>query len=598
MNTHRPAQTFVLAILIPITITLLLASCSSDDPVAPAVTPADVDEYISGLPAWAVVSPQVTFLTDTTAILPPDIDWSQQTVCTTTQCSIEDSPADVITFDPDSEILYLGSLIQGGNYRLGSMLELPIRQRAPMTFSINLLGAETSATVENPSLSTVQQAIGELVLAAENSGLQSANTFSFETREFYTMKQAMMSLRVSYKHLIGSVASNLEVNSSDETHTIASYMVQKMFTTSMETPQSPGDVFSDALTQEILNDQIERGRIGPGNLPVYVSNIVWGRIAMVTMTSTHSEFEMQTALEASYGALEGELEAGYRATLADCTIKVMSIGGEGVQVGALIEDIKQGNLGTFFDTDLPLTSAAPISYTLRSLADTKIAYVGDTASYDITTCGGVSATRYTDQNEWTLAVQGLCAGTATEIFYTTNDNMELAYNETGNDIVLDPGRNSALGHKVTWPGIRTGYPFDFFLESMDIGCPADNMWALVYEDEESGDLQMGNDWLSIGDVDNWQYDDFRVGVVPNEGVDVFAIGFMFGNNTDGNTETWNAYGEEGLLINTMEGLTTGSGSSFLGYVSTVPLTCVQYDEGDDGDDVFMKNFYLGYRVRE
>jgi len=65
--------------------------------------------------------------------------------------------------------------------------------------------------------------------------------------------------------------------------------------------------------------------------------------------------------------------------------------------------IRSNNLGDYFTTDAPLTTARPISYTVRNLADNSIASVSETTNYNLEQCvpesvplaGAVYTLRYT-----------------------------------------------------------------------------------------------------------------------------------------------------------------------------------------------------------
>ena len=53
--------------------------------------------------------------------------------------------------------MWLGSLLQGDGYvnGLGSLKELPIRERAPLTIFIDLLGTGITQTIESPDAASV-----------------------------------------------------------------------------------------------------------------------------------------------------------------------------------------------------------------------------------------------------------------------------------------------------------------------------------------------------------------------------------------------------------------------------------------------------------
>ncbi len=378
----------------------LLIACDSDGPTEPPVgepRPADVGGYMAGLPSWSSFAPELS-AEDVPTGDPSDPDvftvGAVEYTCTTTPYSITRTPDRIAVFNPDSEILWLGGLLQGKGHRdgLGSLAELPIRQRAPVTVFIDLLSENVTRTVENPDPSSVAAAIGELVAQAAASGHKAGSTTFFDQKETYNLRQASLELGISARYLGTTVTSKLSYEESREERTLTAYFVQRMFTSSMVLPQTPGAVFSEAFTQERLDEQVLLGRMGEDNLPTFVSNIVWGRMLMVTMTSTHSVEDMKAALNASNDAIgSGSVASEHLQVLQESEIRVSAVGGSDEGVANLI---RSGQLRDYFDpeTELSLTQARPLSYTVRNLADNSIAVVSETTEYNLRECATADAT--------------------------------------------------------------------------------------------------------------------------------------------------------------------------------------------------------------
>ena len=184
-----------------------------------------------------------------------------------------------------------------------------------------------------------------------------------------------------------SVKSNLEASRSANERTVTAYFVQKMFTVSMVLPQTPESVFSNAFTQDVLDKQIALGNINPTNIPTYVANIVYGRILSFSFTSTAEENDIKAALSASYNGIGGggsaDLSAEQKQILQQAEIGVVTVGGEGKDALAII---RSGDLRQYFQQDAALTSAKPISYTVRNLGDNSIAKVSETTDYSLREC--------------------------------------------------------------------------------------------------------------------------------------------------------------------------------------------------------------------
>lgn len=249
--------------LIPITL-LVLSACSKNDPVAPEVSPpANVNGYIAGLPSWTAFSPphaDADVATGDSTVTDDTIE-GEPYRCTTTPYSMTRTPDRIVTLNPDVEILWVGSLLQGKGHLggIGSLGELPIRQRAPMKLSIDLLTADNARTVNNPSLSTVTSAVGELIQAAQDGGHTAGSNIFYTKETTHSLTQAALAMGLSANYMGATIKATLSTDISDETRTVTAYFVQRMFTVSMELPQTPGDVFSDAFTGDLLQQQINRG---------------------------------------------------------------------------------------------------------------------------------------------------------------------------------------------------------------------------------------------------------------------------------------------------------------------------------------------------
>lgn len=560
---------------------LTLASCSKDDDSSNNTAGEDIQDYLLSLPAWEAFCPVQQ---DTVKQFDPNLefDCADKIVTTTTPCSITRTPEEIVTHDPNSEILYLGSLIQGEGYMggLGSIQSLPIYQRAPITISISFQMAGNSRVVENPTLATVKEAIGDLVETAQNAGHVSGSSIFFVQKSCYSVEQTALALGLSVKYMAGSAKAQLEYESTTETNTLSAYFVQKMFTTSMGLPQRPGDLFSAEFTQDILDEQIAMGRIGSDNLPVYVSNMVWGRMMTLTMTSSYDETRMAAALEASYKFIGGTLDAQHIETLQNSSIKLVTLGGDAQDA---LDFLRTGNLGDYFMSNAPLTTAVPISYTLRNLSDNEIAKVSEIAEYDIVQDAVVEVQLFNHEGQWRSAF--LSNGMTDGLWETTLSNLQQA-NEAYSFVYY--GAQTLLYNTLTFPASVTGYPFDFHLKNTAV--EGDRL-ALVHNDTEGLDNNFTENTISIGDIDDYENDDFEIVVIGDK---VYAIGFIMKSNSDSPEEYLEVYAEQDNCYLAQLDLPTIE-NGFVGLISPVPIKKIWFNEDDDDDDMGVLNFYFGYR---
>lgn len=579
------------AVLLVILVFFILSniSCSKDDEPDPG--PA-INDYFDILPSWDIFSP---FEPDEDIVLEPVQEFSCNNliVKSTTPCSITRTPEDIVTYDPNSEILYLGSLIQGKGYLggLGSMESLPIYQRAPLPITISFQMSNNSRLIENPNLITVKQGIAELVEAAQDAGHISGSSIFFNQTTSHSFRQTALALGLSADYMAAHVETSLQWQGTTETTTVSAYFVQKMFTVSMGIPQRPSDLFSEEFTEEILNEQVRMGRIGPDNLPVYLSNIVYGRMMTLTMTSTFSETEMKAALSASYGAIEGEISAEHLETLQNSTIKLVTIGGD---AQTALDFLRTGQLGEFFKNDAPLTTAVPISYTLRSLVDNSIAKVSKTVEYDMVENVPISEGLhfFKNQGNWETAFPYQ----AVKGEWLTNRPNIWKANEI--DDFNQPPNNPQIwmGKRITFSSDTTNMPFDFYLENKDPNIPdylPNSSWALVFEDDEGNWPQT----ISIGDIDNYEFENFEIGVSGNN---VYGLGFNIVDNDPHGNEYLKVYAHDGsdeceiAHFSHSDEDVGGFSDGFIGVIAPVPVTRIFFRENDDGDDIGVKHFYFGY----
>jgi len=566
-----------------ILIAALIALCGCDKKFPSPTPDTSVNDYLCSLPSWESFSPMMSDA-DEQGIARQERDWENKVVRLITPCSITRTPEEIVTYNPGSEILYIGSLIQGKGYLggVGSMSELPIRQRAPLTISIDLQYPDNTRVVQNPDLASVSQAIGELVAGADAAGHKAGSSIYFDQKINHSVEQSALALGLSAKFMGATVKSSLEAERTQGKNSLAAYFIQKMFTTSMVLPQRPGDIFNADFTWELLEEQVQLGRIEPDNLPVFVSNIVWGRMLVLTMTSSLEEEKMRAALSATYYNINGTVSTEHLETLTQSEISLVTVGGD---AQAALDLIRSGLLGEYFKDDAPLTTAVPISYTLRNLGDNTIARISETTEYDLIEYSPFMVKYIGNEAEWRNAV--LNSGLTIFELKTNATNVSKA-----TEVNQIPGGNQALGMQLTFEGANTTFPFDFYLRNtaVDSSHSKANL-ALVYADQEGGDYKDG--WISIGDAGDFEDDDFEVGVTDTL---VYAIAVEFGGNEFSTDEWMEVYGAKNQDEKFLRQFNSDSLQSFLGVVSSVPLRRILFNESADGDDAFLRDFRFGVRL--
>ncbi|MBL8341659.1 MAG: thiol-activated cytolysin family protein, partial [Rubrivivax sp.] len=373
-----------------------------------AVVTTQPQSYLQELPTWAQYSPPAQSVTPTTTGKTSDstetienvpvIDPVTQAVvgyrteaynCTTAEFTMTDTPEKIVMFSPDREVLWPGGLLQGKSHRdgVGSLLPLTIHERAAIKVSIpSLATADNFRVVDVPDQAEVNRAIGAMISNAHTSNLVTPSTIQFSMEDFNSEQAFALQAKVSGRYLGFSGSASASVARNANEHTVMVHFYEKMFEVVVEPPPTPAGFFSAEFTGPRLAEQIALGKIGPDNPPVYVSNVVYGRMMAFTFTSTATRTEIKSALNAAYKGIfsaSASLSHQQRKVLEEARIAITSLGGQSKATTAMIAS---GDWKQYFSENAPLTSAYPISYTFRNLRDGSIAKVSESTRYDIKEC--------------------------------------------------------------------------------------------------------------------------------------------------------------------------------------------------------------------
>ena len=202
-------------------------------------------------------------------------------------------------------------------------------------------------------------------------------------------------------------------------------------------------------------------------------------------------------------------------------------------------------------------------------------------------------TIYHDKTEWEAAVAELGGHVLT--FETKPENLGLA-EEPFKDGPKPPveGTQSHMGPILTFVKSKTYYPFSFNLQS-----PNAKTYGLTYWDIESSGPAFGLSEeelmrsISIGDVGNEKNDDFMIHIIPDSDHPiVLAIGTkLCGNGLNTANELFAV-----LCVNNIYKkfpAPTNAECGFVGFVSTVPIDFIWFDEDKDSDEIYIRDLFFG-----
>ncbi|HZH98170.1 MAG TPA: thiol-activated cytolysin family protein [Fimbriimonadaceae bacterium] len=313
-------------------------------------------------------------------------------VCTYKMYSGTTQFQDLVSFDPQSDVLWPGSLVQGKSLPHGllSPIGLP---RAPgkITISnINVSGGapdedKYSRIVEQPSHASVQEAITDILSSAGEVNFSAKADFTMD--RVYSLNHAAYKAGLSLEWMKGDIKAKFDQSSWTESTSVMVKFTQAYYTVSFETPSSPVSVFAPSVTAEDAAPYV-----GEENPPGYISSIVYGRMLLLKVESSASESELTGALSAKLKNVIGEvnvdLSAEQKKVLNESKMTLFALGGSAADVINIVANGAEGleqylvNGANFS----PQSPGTPISYTVRSLRDNQAVKVAYSTDYEIPDC--------------------------------------------------------------------------------------------------------------------------------------------------------------------------------------------------------------------
>ncbi|MGD2045873.1 MAG: FG-GAP-like repeat-containing protein [Gemmatimonadota bacterium] len=392
-------------------VAMLAVACGNDESTGPGGgggTPADAEAYLSELPSWEEFAQPDTVLRDeldaegdTLPVAETILDsvpvfadgggidsvlTDVRYVCQARPYSISDAPKEIVMFNPQRAIVYAGAMIQGRSKKeLGSLLPLRPPHRREITVSIPKLATGENSRTVVPTQANVDGAWGDIIGNAVIADLSTGVETSFEMSSYHSESEYALRASISGHYLNFEGSASGSIDKSLAKNTVTATFIQRMYTVVVEPPE--GGFFGDDFTQADLDKLVGDGLIGPDNLPVYISEVVYGRMMMFSVTSTATESEIRTAMQASYdtfaGGASGEVSGKNRSVLESSEITIYAIGGSGEAVANMI---RTGNWAAYFEDEPLLSEAVPLSYTFTNVGDNSIAAVTEATKYNINEC--------------------------------------------------------------------------------------------------------------------------------------------------------------------------------------------------------------------
>lgn len=394
-------------------------------------------------------------------------------LCTQTPYSLTKVPEKFVALNPNADVLWPGSLVQGKSMAGGILDPIPVK-RAPGTITLTLSsggGGPFFKKMEEPSLSAATQAQNEIL--ESYTGATPAK-FSYSYSSIYSSEQLKVAVAANVEGTNWSAAGSLDVSTDDTKSRFLIQFTQEYYTMAFDPPQGAAGVFAPSVTSKDLEPYA-----AAGNPPVYVASVTYGRIFYILFESSASQTSLEAAVSGSYNSgsinATASASADWKKTINESKVVAYGLGGNAEQaIGAVTGTDQFDKIAKFlttganFDKNNP---GVPISYTIRHLTDASQVKLALTTEYNAKNC--VPSTVGCDGVKGsgkTLDACGVCGGTATTcdcagrtIQHKASNgayvNFTVPTTATGQSVSFPDGHwyeyhFGSVCHQVNWGSIR------------------------------------------------------------------------------------------------------------------------------------------------
>jgi len=316
-----------------------------------------------------------------------ELSGNDQYFCTRKTVSLTQGYSDFPQFDPNTQVIFPGNLLQGNTLGNATPSAIPV-DRGPGTVVITLVNGAATASrqLAEVNLGSVYDAMNEII--ADNPGdLPARTTYSME--RISSREQLGVAIRAEYSSLTTEVQGSFNYNSDVSYNRFLVRLTQSYYTIAFQAPTDPSQFFGENVTAEQLQRYIQ-----PGNPPAYVSSVTYGRIFYLLIQSTDSFQEMRASIDASFngavasGSIGGDVK--YVSELSKVQINGYAIGGNSNQAAAALTGDFDA-LRTFIEEGGTITTGQPLSYTVNAANDpARQLKVKVATEYDVVDCAPLS----------------------------------------------------------------------------------------------------------------------------------------------------------------------------------------------------------------
>lgn len=313
-------------------------------------------------------------------VLSSNSETSGDKVCTTKEVEFGPQYETVKILDPQGGVIFPGAVISYPSVQDGSYIPI-IGNRLPITLSMSLsnISGDVARTIDNPSLSSVREAILDILKTKSDGG---AAIINWSQKEIYSKEHFRLAVGGNYGNMFVDIDANYDYSNTETIGRFLFEFTQEYYSIDMNPPKPGMESF---FAGETDCSQID------GNSPVYVSSVKYGRKVFLLIESSEYSYSHIASIRGSFDAFFSSGGISVDATLNKLinqkSIKAIIMGGpayEGVKTVNNVTGLKDYLLnGANFSENSP---GVPLAYTLRFVDDNSIAKLSMYDKFTIREC--------------------------------------------------------------------------------------------------------------------------------------------------------------------------------------------------------------------
>lgn len=278
-----------------------------------------------------------------------------------------------LLFSPMSNLIYPGNVLVGNSITNGRYLPVRGQKVGKVTWST------ADLTPEDPESYRFVREVSEPRFSDYSSTIQSwrgtpqlppSSITTYEITEVKDMREFGLKIGLGFNFEEVKAGISFEGKRGTlKTHILVKF-TQKLFSVSMDLPNR----------QHLLS--ADEGSLD-GVMPVYISDVFYGRMGYALISSNHTTNELLAALNIMLPSVNFEISTTHKKILEESFTQYVFVGGQSADQGL---SVKEGWPGfkQAIGAELHAYDALPIAITLRYADDNSVARVVQTSQFPVT----------------------------------------------------------------------------------------------------------------------------------------------------------------------------------------------------------------------